>query len=271
MKRGLTDFNPRNLDLKAVVAECIAILTGPAQRKAIIVLANISEEFVVFADRNMVLTVIRNLLSNAIKFTPQGGVITISAKSSENDMTVISVKDTGIGMSSQMMENLFHIDANTKRPGTQGEPSTGLGLLLCKEFIEKNGGKLEVESIPNQGSVFSFSIPSAGQNENIIVIQERESGLRPVKQINKLKILIAEDDEISGKLISLMVNGISRQVFRAKTGVEAVEICRKNHNIDLILMDMAMPEMTGYEATALIREFNTKVIILAQTTLTGYL
>jgi PAS domain S-box-containing protein len=266
MKRGNTDFNLQNLDLLVTVTDCLNIVAEPARGKAISLVSNIPGELVVFADKNMIQTVIRNLLSNAIKFTTNGGTVTISANISENNMIVIAVKDTGIGMSSEMLDHLFHIDANIKRPGTQGEPSTGLGLLLCKEFVEKNGGKLEVESIQYQGSVFRFSIPSVGQKENVNVSQERESELRRVKQINNLKILIAEDDEISGKLISLMLNGISRQVFRAKTGVEAVEICRKNHNIDLILMDMAMPEMTGYEATALIREFNTKVVILAQTT-----
>ena len=88
----------------------------------------------------MLQTVIRNLLSNAIKFTPKRGSVTISAKPADNQMMVISVKDTGIGMSDQMRDDLFHIDARTKRPGANGEHSSGLGLLLCKEFVEKNGG-----------------------------------------------------------------------------------------------------------------------------------
>ncbi len=111
----------------------------------------------------MLQTVIRNLLSNAIKFNPKGGSVIISAKPADDQMTLISVKDTGIGMSDKMRDDLFRIEANTKRPGTEGELSTGLGLLLCKEFVGKQGGKIWVESEQLKGTVFSFTIPSTGQ------------------------------------------------------------------------------------------------------------
>jgi signal transduction histidine kinase len=104
-------------------------------------------------------TIIRNLVSNAIKFTPRTGRVTISAVSNENNSTTITVKDPGIGMSNQMVENLFRIDFNTRRAGTEGEVSSGLGLLLCKEFVGKHGGTIWVESEEGKGTSFFFTLP----------------------------------------------------------------------------------------------------------------
>ena len=267
MDRGLTDFRPQNLDITVLVTECITILAEPARRKEIGLIVNIPGDIVVFGDKNMVQTVIRNLLSNAIKFTPCEGTITISAKSAENGMTVISVKDTGIGIPDAIRNNLFRIDANTKRPGTNGEQSTGLGLLICKEFVEKNGGEIGVESSQEGGSVFNFTIPSIGQTVVSVINEKVELTLSPVIKINNLKILIAEDDEISGKLLAAMIKGFGKEIIIVKTGNAAIETIRNNPDIDLILLDISMPELDGYEATRQIRQFNTKVIIIAQTAL----
>jgi signal transduction histidine kinase len=160
MVRGNITFSPQKLNLKEIITECENILTESAREKSIRLVFEISGELQVFADTNMLQTVIRNLLSNAIKFTPNGGNVTISAELAENNMVSVSVKDTGIGISATMRDNLFSIEVNTKRPGTNGEPSTGLGLLLCKEFVEKHGGKIRVESVTNQGSLFNFTIPA---------------------------------------------------------------------------------------------------------------
>jgi signal transduction histidine kinase len=160
MVRGNITFTPQKLNLKEIITECENILTESAREKSIRLVFEISGELQVFADTNMLQTVIRNLLSNAIKFTPNGGTVTISAELAENNMVSVSVKDTGIGISAKMRDNLFSIEVNTKRPGTNGEPSTGLGLLLCKEFVEQHGGKIRVESVQNQGSLFNFTIPA---------------------------------------------------------------------------------------------------------------
>ena len=159
MVRGNISFTPQKLNLKDIITEGVNLLTESARGKSIKLVFEISNELQVMTDANMLQTVIRNLLSNAIKFTPNGGSVTISAEPAENNMISISVKDTGIGMSDHMRANLFIIEVNTKRPGTNGELSTGLGLLLCKEFVEKQGGKIRVESIMNQGSLFYFTIP----------------------------------------------------------------------------------------------------------------
>ena len=129
--------------------------------KGIEILNTISDSQMVFADINLFQTVIRNLLSNAIKFTNKDGNIIISANQNDEGQFQISIKDSGIGISPEMVSNLFRIDVRTGRKGTEGELSTGLGLLLCKEFIEKHGGNIWVESEEGKGSNFFFTIPSA--------------------------------------------------------------------------------------------------------------
>ena len=266
MDRGLTDFKPQKLDLTQTISECTSILEDSAKLKRIELIVQITNEPVVFADKNMLQTVIRNLISNAIKFTPKGGKVSVSAQSSADNMALISVRDTGIGMTKEMLDNLFRIDASTKRPGTSGELSTGLGLLLCKEFVEKLNGTIAVESEPNIGTVFSFNIPASIQEEKELAKPMAVSEEIHEVEIENLNILIAEDDEISMKLISVIVAGFSNQIYKVKTGNEAVKVSRENQDIDLILMDIAMPNMNGYEATRQIREYNKDVVIIAQTT-----
>jgi CheY-like chemotaxis protein len=266
MERGFYDFKLESIGLQKIVTECLDIFVEQAKLKNIELVAEIADDYNVTADKNMLQSVIRNLISNAIKFTNTGGRVTISAKKAENNQLLISVNDTGIGMTADMRNNLFRIDSNTKRRGTIGEQSTGLGLLLCKEFVEKLGGKIGVESEIEIGSVFSFTIPLAGfspkQNASETVLSD-DIRKRTLKNLN---ILIAEDDEITAKLISIWVKELSSHVHRAKTGLEAVEICLKNPDIDLVIMDIKMPLMDGNEATRQIRQFNPKLVILAQTT-----
>ena len=112
-----------------------------------------------FADPLMIETILRNLISNAIKFSPEGGEIDVSAKF-ENRQIRISVRDNGIGISEEDTLNLFRIDSKVKRKGTNNEDGTGLGLILCQEFVTKHNGKIWVESTPGKGSEFIFSMPA---------------------------------------------------------------------------------------------------------------
>ena len=158
MQQGLIPFNPEIIQLISVVDESIEMLNVASKSKKIKITYEISKEIAVFADSNMLKTVFRNLISNAIKFTHKGGKIHISAKITSNDRVEISVNDSGSGMDSSMIENLFRLDAQINRKGTDGELSTGLGLVLCKEFIEKSGGKFWVKSEESKGSTFSFTL-----------------------------------------------------------------------------------------------------------------
>ncbi len=140
-------------------------------------------------------------------------------------------------------------------------------LLLCRYFIEKYGGKFMIESEVGKGSEFSFTIPQNGNPVPEEVIKIIVPNAVSEVKVKLLKILIAEDDEISGRLIEAMIKRISKQVLIAKEGNEVIEICRNNPDIDLVLMDISMPRIDGYEATRQIRLFNKEVIIIAQTAL----
>jgi PAS domain S-box-containing protein len=167
MARGLTDFKPRPLLLKDVVIESLRVFDETARLKTVEMIKDIPQNLSVFADLNMLQTIIRNLVSNSLKFTPPKGKITIDANPVNNKFVEISVTDTGIGMGSEILENLFRLDVDSKRPGIDGEHSTGLGLILCQEFVERHGGEIKVESQVQKGTKFSFTMPIHEQNEAI--------------------------------------------------------------------------------------------------------
>jgi signal transduction histidine kinase len=131
-----------------------------AVKKGIEFTSNIPVDLEVFADLNMLGSVVNNLAANAVKFTSRGGHISISAIP-ENGLVKISVQDTGIGMNPDQLDKLFNLVEQPNRMGTDGEPSTGLGLLICRDFIEKLGGSLLVESEEGIGSTFHFTLPAA--------------------------------------------------------------------------------------------------------------
>jgi CheY-like chemotaxis protein len=140
----------------------------------------------------------------------------------------------------------------------------GLGLSISKAYIEMLGGKIWVESEEGVGSCFYFTLPCNVE----LLIETNNQHFEPslkIDKIRELKILIAEDDDVSEMLIAINVNEFGKEILKARTGIAAIESCRQNPDIDLVLMDIRMPEMGGYEATQQIREFNKDVIIIAQT------
>jgi signal transduction histidine kinase len=161
IKRGHKRFNPEKVYLHSLVHIVSEILSSQLKVKGISLINSIDEDFIALADKESLKTVLRNLISNAVKFTPHKGTITILSDIADRGFLSISIADTGIGMSSEILENLFTITKKVSRPGTDNEPSTGLGLILCKELIEKHGGKIWVESSEGKGSTFYFTIPSA--------------------------------------------------------------------------------------------------------------
>jgi signal transduction histidine kinase len=161
IKRGGKRFYAEKIRLKSAADSVISILTHQASQKNHSISNDIDANIDVLADREIVKTIFRNLLSNAIKFTPKGGSIKLASHKDDHGFVQISIQDNGIGMPEEITENLFKINKKVSRPGTEQEPSTGLGLILCKEFIEKHGGKIWVESMPHKGSTFYFTLPSS--------------------------------------------------------------------------------------------------------------
>jgi PAS domain S-box-containing protein len=160
LKRGGMDFIPVRFDLETRINACVGVLIESARKKEIEILVQIPSELKVLADTNMFDTIVRNLVSNAIKFSTSGGRVNVTAGYNTDHFIEVKINDSGIGMAPDLINKLFQISEKTSRPGTAGELSTGLGLLLCKEFIEKHGGKIWAESIKGKGSTFFFSLPS---------------------------------------------------------------------------------------------------------------
>ncbi|MFC2104844.1 PAS domain S-box protein [Bacteroidota bacterium] len=155
---GILKFKPEKICINNLVKENIDLLISTAQNKNIQIYSEFDNDLFAFADKNMVRTIIRNLISNAIKYTNQGGYIKINSYCNSN-FCELSVSDSGIGISEENITKIFKIDESFSTSGTEKEKGTGLGLILCKEFVEKNKGKLKVQSKPGKGSTFSFTLP----------------------------------------------------------------------------------------------------------------
>ena len=164
IRRNKKPFNPTGILLHDLVMYSVQIMLENARAKSIDVYIDFAKNLEVYADRNMLEVIVRNLFSNATKFTHNDGEITITAEQTPGDFITLRVSDTGIGIPPEMLEKIFSVSNRNNRRGTQGEPSSGLGLLLCKEFVEKNGGNISAESIDGEGSTFSFTIPIFSKN-----------------------------------------------------------------------------------------------------------
>lgn len=158
VQRNSIQYNPKPVRLNRLIEESVQLVSDGAKRKGINLTINTIENLEIVTDPNMVQTILRNLASNAIKYTSEGGTVTVSAKL-KDDKALICVEDTGIGMSPEIIDGLFKLNGSSNRLGTDQEPSTGLGLILCKEFVEKMGGEINIESEVGKGSKFSVTLP----------------------------------------------------------------------------------------------------------------
>ncbi len=157
-QRGKISYNPVPFKLIELYNEELRRLEDMAKEKNIEIKRTLPEDLTITADKNMIKTILRNLISNAIKFTHKNGKVEINARI-DNEYAEVSVSDNGIGMSKETMSKLFRVDSDLSIRGTENEKGTGLGLALCKEFIEKHSGKIWVESEPGKGSIFRFILP----------------------------------------------------------------------------------------------------------------
>jgi len=157
-QRGKIAFSPAQINLRELIDEEFSLLKDMSSSKNIELRRDITENFTIFADKNMFKTILRNLISNAIKFTHKNGKVEVKAMIIKNGVE-LAVSDSGIGMTNETISKLFRIDANLSTRGTENEKGTGLGLILCKEFVEKHGGKIWVESEDGKGSIFRFILP----------------------------------------------------------------------------------------------------------------
>jgi len=241
-----------------------------------------AKESLIKTDREKIYAILTNLVKNAIKYTKKGSIefgytIVETQHAASSDMNPSAsmntpekflqffVKDTGIGIPKNRQEAIFEPFIQADIDDKAAYEGAGLGLSISKAYVEMLGGKIWVESEFGNGSTFYFTIPYNTEKQAYNTIAQVISAEDEEIHIKDLKILIAEDDETSDLLITSMLNKISHEVLHTKTGIETVEICRNNPDLDLVLMDIRMPGMGGYEATRQIRQFNKDVIIIAQT------
>lgn len=218
-------------------------------------------------DREKVYAILINLVKNAIKFTRSGKIefgYYLKTDTNQNQVLEFFVQDTGIGIPTNRQTAIFDRFVQADIADSHAFQGAGLGLSISKAYVEMLGGKIWVTSEEHKGSTFYFTIPYTGTydpqtNTDPAFITES------MKSIRRIKVLITDDDEVSEMLVSIAIKDVTSMVLKAKTGEDTVRICREHPDIDLILMDVKMPVMDGYEATREIRKFNKNVIIFANT------
>ena len=255
-------FKPDHFNLTKCIESILRNLSSTVLSKNLTILFEPSNEIIGYGDQNMIQTVLRNMIGNAIKYTFRGGTIEVKAVDRDSDI-VVTISDNGIGMEDETKKYLFNQNRLDSRFGTENEKGTGLGLILCKEFIEKHGGSIRVESETGKGSRFIFNLPKSLSN-NETPTTKRNEVTQEQNQIDNNIVLIVEDEDINYLVLRSILTSINIKYERAKTGKEAVNMFLQN-NYSLILMDIQLPEMNGWEATMKIRENNTEIPIVAIT------
>jgi signal transduction histidine kinase/CheY-like chemotaxis protein len=225
-----------------------------------------SPDSIIVTDREKTYAILTNLVKNAIKYTEKGFIEFGSFR--KGSFIEFYVRDSGIGIPSNRQEAIFERFIQADIADKMARQGAGLGLSISKAYIEMLGGNIRVESEEGTGTTFYFTIPfhpvkeSTGKSfdyQTPPAVKEKPS------EIKSLNILIAEDDEASELLLRIELEKSGRQILKAGTGSEAIDISREHPEIDLILMDIQMPGINGYEATRRIRQFNKDVVIIAQT------
>jgi len=216
-------------------------------------------------DREKLYAILTNLVKNALKFTNEGSIEFGCVK--KGNYLEFFVKDSGLGISDSQQKIIFERFRQANDTISRTHEGSGLGLAISKAYVEMQGGKIWVESQEGVGSTFYFTLPYQSDYipEEKRVAEKTNTTGTDENNIDLLKVLIVEDDAISKLLITIAVKPYANEILKVSTGYEAVETCRNNPDIDLVMMDINMPEMGGYEATKQIRKFNKNLVIIAQT------
>jgi CheY-like chemotaxis protein len=270
IQAGQTKVNLSKIRIKDIESELMDNFRSLAESQGLgITLRNELPENLehLTTDGLKLVSILSNLISNAIKFTKEGTVDLAICK--RDDLLEFAVADTGIGLAEDKLSIIFERFMQADTSNTRQFEGSGLGLSISKAYAEMLGGKIRVKSEKGKGSLFCLNVPlqylPGEMNTPRISQSEKTEGSQPDSKASGLKILIVEDDEQSAILLAFAVKTLGTNLIKVKTGREAVAVCRDNPDIDLILMDIKMPEMDGYEATRQIRQFNREVTIIAQT------
>jgi len=219
------------------------------------------DNFPINTDRNRFKQILINLLKNSLKFTDEGS---IEFSYSVKDTNILFyVRDTGIGIPEDKKEIIFDRFRQVDDSHTRSVGGTGLGLSICKKLVELLGGELWVESIEKKGSTFSFTLPYNGKKSHIKKKKIIEKLIIP--DLSDKTILIVEDVETNFQFIEVSLQRTGANILWAENAKQSIEICDKNKNVDLVLMDINLPGMNGLEATEIIKKNRKNLPIIAQT------
>lgn len=256
------DIELQPLRLSEVIRKSVTNLHHLAKLKdQHLTLANRAPDAVVEGHTESLLRVLNNLLSNAIKFTPKKGEITVEVQAEGTDQVAIIVSDSGIGIPSDQLLILFERFTRTSRPGTAGEPGTGLGMSIVKQFVELHRGQISVTSKPGEGSRFRVTLPitqalpqaaPATPHDHVKPATTHKDQLR--RRMAGLRVLMAEDNPVNQAVTRTMLHNAGCTLQIAPNGQEAIEKLQSaGQPFDVLLMDMEMPELDGLAATRAIR------------------
>jgi PAS domain S-box-containing protein len=264
IEAGQVEISESAFDLKILLNEVCSFYTSTALEKGIKLeldqsKLNFRHSSWIISDRTKLRQILDNLMSNAMKFTP-AGKITLRC-TQKDDFLSFEVEDTGIGIEDELQTVIFERFRQVESTYTKTYGGTGLGLAISKAYAEKMGGEISVSSVFGKGSVFSFRLPYKPAVSDDTLIEE-VSRFRPLDL--HLKILVVEDEEINWLYLNeILKNRV--KILRAVNGKEAVELVKKHQDIDIILMDIKLPDINGLDLTRKIKSMNRRVKVIAQT------
>ncbi len=266
-----TEINLSEIDIKVQLKDICNFFSLEAEKKNLTISFKSdlpANESIIKTDSIKLYAVLSNLVKNAIKFTSKG-FIEIGYTKNDNFFEFY-VKDSGIGIPDEIKKMIFERFRQGSESLTRNYEGAGLGLSISKAYVEILGGKIWVENNSHQngytsGATFYFTIPNLPLSKTINLSKLTALVKTTKTETRQLNILLVEDDNTSALLITKMLEKFSGKITLASTGFEAIEFCHRDPDIDLVLMDIKMPGMNGYETTRKIREFNTRLIIIAQT------
>jgi signal transduction histidine kinase len=265
IESGKLELNEETINLTQFAKSYVELNKPLANKKEIDISLDYNKENItITADRHKIEQVFNNLLNNAIKFSYPKGTITIHiTQVTKNKHVQVSINDQGVGIKKEKLDKIFQPFQKISSQGTSGEKGTGLGLLIVKRIIEGHGGKIWVDSEEGKGTTFYFTMPA----------KEEKTTTRPDKRKNETKtyqwqnknILVIEDDKISLKFIEEILEPTGINILSARNGNEGLQLYKENPAINLLLIDLSLPDMNGLEVIQNIRQDNDKLPIIIQT------
>ncbi|HSR38468.1 MAG TPA: response regulator, partial [Phnomibacter sp.] len=260
IEAGKMEWNQESVSMPEVVERALAATTTLFEQKSLTIEKHIDQDVpIITGDRDKLIQVVINLISNAVKFT-DAGAVTCNVKMGNNEV-IVSVKDTGIGIAKEdfgaVFEQFKQVGGDTLTDKPKG---TGLGLHICKEIVEHNGGRIWLEREPGKGSTFSFALPVVTEGTSrplqlddlVKQLKEQVAQSQLATNNNNAAILIVDDDDSIRSLLHQELGDAGYTIYEARNGKEALESVRKNRP-DLIILDIMMPEMNGFDVEAVLK------------------